>query len=389
MMRLVGIIFAKESIDNLRDRRSIASALVMPLLGPLMVSVLLGVIASTEGRGHPVNVAVVGRANAPNLIAFLEREGAHVSDAPADYEAQVRKGDLDVALVVPETFARDFTAGKPAEVKLVEDGSSTRARATVDRTKRLLRAYSGQIGALRLVARGVSPELADAVSIDVVDLSTRQQHAAALLQIVPMFLLLAAFMGGLYLTIDAMAGERERGSLEPLLVNPVPRAAVVVGKWLAAVVAASAGVALMLAGMTEAIAHAPLEELGLRVSFGRSELLRTAFVLAPLVLFSSALQLLVSTFARTVKEAQTYLSLLTFAPTLPGMFLAMEAIQPAAWMRWVPGLGQQLLLTDVLRGDRVDALPMVGAAVSAALLAAVCLVACARMLGRERVIFGR
>jgi len=388
-MRLIGVIFGKELRDHLRDRRSLMSALMFPLLGPATVVLTLGMLASWQSHDRPLEIAVVGRANAPSLVAFLERAGAQLTDAPADYEAQVRADTLEVVLVIPPDYPRDFRSGRPASVQLVEDGSNNRAQSSVARARRLLQGYARQIGALRLVARGVSPELASAVQVDDVDLATKQQQAAALLNMIPVFLLMAAFLGGMHVAIDSMAGERERGSLEPLMVNPVPPLAVVLGKWLATVVAAAVAVVLMIFGMQLAVAHVPLEELGLRVSFGGHEIGLLLAALLPLALFTAALQLLVATFARSFKEAQTYVTLVMFVPVLPGIFLSLSPLDPRPWMNWVPTLGQQLLMTAAIRGDAASVLGYLAAAAGTLVATAICVAVTARLLVQEKIVFGR
>ena len=389
MMRLIRVVFGKELRDHSRDRRSLLSALLFPLIGPLTIAMVMTLLASWESTSRPLEISVVGQDRAPNLAAFLLRNGAHLSSAPADYESKIKSGDLDVVLVVPEDFGKDFLAGRSATVQIVEDGSNNRTRRAVERTKNLLRIYGHEIGAMRLLARGVDPELAVAVSPDEVDLSTKQQQAASLLNMIPIFLLMGAFIGGMHVAIDAMAGERERGSLEPLLVNPVPPSAVVLGKWLATTVSALVGVLVMLAGTAAAVHRAPLEELGLKVTFGMHEVWLLLVVTVPLLLFTSALQMLVATFARSFKEAQTYVTLVMFVPILPGMFLSLSPIKPKPWMHAVPTLSQDLLMTDVMRGDPVTTLSLVFAGIGAALVAALCLVITARLLVQEKIVFGR
>ena len=122
-------ILRKEIKDHLRDRRSLFSSLLMPLLGPLTFLAMFTLIASWVREDRPLTVPVAGGQNAPNLIAFLQRHGAIVETAPADYEAQVRDGKLDVALSVPEDYGKEFEAGRSAPVLIVSDSSRNNAAA--------------------------------------------------------------------------------------------------------------------------------------------------------------------------------------------------------------------------------------------------------------------
>src|SRR5262249_16594926 len=176
---------------------------------------------------------VAGAAIAPKLVSFLQRQGAIVETAPPDFEAQVRDGKLELAISIPEDNGKEFEAGRSAPVQFYEDSSRTKSRPSVLRARRLLEIYTRRMSALRMIARGVSPALVAPLEVADLDLATTEKTAANLLGMMPLFLLMTVFMGGLHLAIDSTAGERERGSLEALLVNPVRRSSVAAGKWLA------------------------------------------------------------------------------------------------------------------------------------------------------------
>jgi sodium transport system permease protein len=379
-------VFRKETRDHLRDRRSLASALVVPLFYPLLVGVLFTLMASWFTSDQPLDIAVRGQENAPGLIDFLTRHGAQVHVAAADLEARVKAGDDDVALIIPPDYARHFRAGEPAEVEVVHDGSRNRTHHQVERANRLLQTYSGQIGALRLIARGVTPGLVSTLDVADDDVSTKREQGANLLNLIPLMLLVAAVLGGMHAAIDATAGERERGSLEALLITPVARTTLVLGKWLSAGLLALVGVCVALAGFVVAVRFIPLEDLGVRATLGLREVGLMLVAIVPLVCFTTALQLLVSSFAKSFKEAQTYVSMIALAPSLPGMILSFVPLKPTLWMYLVPALGQQLLMVDVMRGTELtwgDALCTVAAALVAA---ALCLALLVRLLGRETTL---
>ena len=392
-LRGLRAVFRKELKDHLRDRRSMTSALMMPLLGPVMFALTFTALADMMREDRPLVVAVAHQERAPNLVAFLERNGAEVKsagDASEDaLEEQVRSGKLDLALEIPDDYGKKFEAGKTAKVQLVIDNSRSKTQVQVRRVQALLRGYASQMGALRLFARGVSPDLASAVQVEEVDVATPEKIAASLLTVVPLFLLLSVFAGGMYLAIDSMAGERERGSLEPLLLNPVTRLQVIAGKWGAVVLASWAAFALALAGFSIALQHVPLQDLGVRAQLGAHEMLGAALVLLPLGLFASAGQMVMALFARTYKEAQTYLSMMMMVPMLPAAFLSISPVETKAWMMLVPVLGQTVLLNDVLRGEALHTSWIALAGAVSAAAAALCAAFAVRMLSQEKIIFGR
>ncbi len=383
------IVLKKEARDHLRDRRSLLSALLMPLLGPLVFAATFGLLAKTLRSDKQLEVPMVNAKAAPSLVRFLERQGARIAIAPADYETQVRDGKLDLALVVGEDYAKEFAAGRGAPLRLVLDASRTRAGVSIRKTVRLIQAYNAELGALRLLARGVSPQLAAPIALEELDLATPQKTAAQVLGMVPLFLLVAAFMGGMHLAIDSTAGERERGSLEPLLINPVLPRDVVVGKWLATVLVTWVAVLCTLFGFLAVLARMPLADLGLRVNIGPREVAGMLLSILPVTLFSASLQMLVATFARTFKEGQTYASLLALVPMIPGVLLMFQQGKPALWMMAVPVLGQTVLMSEMLRGDYAPASWFIAAALVVFAAAIFCLAATVRLLSSERVVFGR
>jgi sodium transport system permease protein len=389
MRALIAAVVRKELRDHLRDKRSLSSAFVGPLLGPAILAVMFTLMASWYRQDKPLELPVVGREHAPSLMAFLERHGAKLTEAPADYEARIQAGKLDAVLVVPTDYAEDFSQGRTAAVQLVIDNSRNQARTTVQRARKLLGGYSGLLASQRLLARGVAPELASPVVVDEVDLATPERMAAAVLNMVPIFLIFAAFMGGMHVAIDVTAGERERGSLEPLLLNPISRGALVTGKWLATAAMALVALVACLAAFLLVTRRVPLQDLGIKAHFDGPAVLGMVAAMVPLALMASALQMLMATYARSFKEAQTYLQLFQILPTLPGMLLAISPVQSQLWMFAVPVLGQQMLAGEVMRGEVLGPVPFLLSALSCGALAVACLALTTRMLREERIIFGR
>jgi sodium transport system permease protein len=308
---------------------------------------------------------------------------------PANPEELVRKGDADIVIVIDPTYAERYRAAELARVRLIVDESRTESQKTVRRIERLLLGYAQELGALRLILRGISPQAAVPLSVEDINLATPQKLAANLLSMVPLFLMLAALVGGMNLAIDSTAGERERGSLEPLLLNPVSRRAIALGKWLATSVVSILVALITLVAFVFTIAQLPLERLGMRVVLGPAEAGLILAAILPLTLFGAALQMLIATFARSFKEAQTYLGLLNLLPMAPAMFLMLGPPSDAWWMLPIPTMAQVATVVSVMRGDSVAGWQLLIIASSSLLYSAVCLGCLERLLRRERIIFGR
>jgi len=388
----IGVIFRKETLDNFRDRRSFFSTLSYALLGPgmiLLMIVILGGVLRNEVE-KPLELPVAGQENAPNLVQFLEQNNVIVQDAPADPRAAVRSGDIVLALIIPESYGEDFVAGKPATLQLVVDNSRTSAATDVNRANALLQMYSRQIGGMRLLARGVSPSLYYALSLEEVDVSTPQSQAFIFLNMLPYFLIMTVFMGGMASIIDATAGERERGSLEPLLINPVARWEFVIGKLLSSLPFAALTILLTLAAFGLIFTFVPTEKfIGMRLTVDVGALGVIFFICLPMIVLAGAVQMIVATFAHSFKEAQTYLGWLPLVPALPGIALAFLPVKPDLWTMLIPTFGQQILINQLIRGEVVTMTNVWVSTIMTTILAAVLIVVAIRLYSREQILFSK
>jgi len=384
------VVCRKELMDWSRDRRSIITVLISSLLAPIIIGVMFTNLASRQRQVEDVTVPVVGGAHAPALMDWLRQQaGVTVVDGPADPEEAVRSRDQDVVVVIADDFAADFTASRPALVRIVADGSSQNARPKVQRVRGLFQQYSAQIGSLRLIARGVSPAVASTLQIEDVEVSSSQQRAAMLLGFIPLFILISAFTGAMPLATDSTAGERERGSIEALLVNPAPRDAIAAGKWIAGTLTAMLSVVVSGGLLFALFQYIPLQDLGIRFHLGQKELIGTLIIVLPVCPLIVGIQMYVATFAKSFKEAQSYLSFLMMVQMVPGMIMMNSAAAKAWWMYYMPWVGAQAILTDVLGNKPIGVTVFVVMGLVNIVLAVVAVRATAGLFLRERIIFGR
>lgn len=384
------VVAAKEIVETFRDRRTIAMTFATAALaGPLFLMLIFNLIASQGERARTLALPVGGAEHAPALVAFLEREGTRILPLPADYEERIRAGDLDVVLVVDPDYAQQVADGKPAKVRLVYDRSRDRARASIEQAESLLRVYGRGWGAQRLIARGVAPSVASPLEVEVVDLATPQQAGALVLFLVAYYGLFATLMGGMPLALDATAGERERQSLEPLLATPATPFEIVAGKWLAVAAFAGLVVVVTLSGFQLTLAYAPLPPVGIPFLFGAREFGRFVVILLPLVALMPALLLWLGSRGRTIKEAQTNISLLVFVVSIiPVAQMFLQRREPE-WLPAVPVSGQYLLLSRALRGEAIAPLEFALSCVVPAILVALALAAVARRFSHEALVAGK
>ena len=374
-MSAARIVFAKECVESLRDRRVLLNALVLgPLLTPVLFLLLMHLIVGREleKAEKPLPVAVIGQKTAPHFVEALQQQGMQALPEVADPEAAVREQRLDLVLRIPPRFADDWRAGRPAQVELIYDSSRQEVRSQVERLQSMIDAFSSRTGSLRLLARGIAPSVATPVVIAGRDQATPQARGALLLGMLPYFLILTALIGGMWLAIDSTAGERERQCLEPLLVNPVGRGAVLLGKMLATATFSMASLVLGLLAFLVVGHLMPADEPGLGLSIGPRFMLLTLAVMVPLVLLIAIAQIWVASFARSFREAQTYLGLAQLVPLIPSVLMMAVPLRPKLWMSAVPLFGQQITILRLLRGEAVSALGIfIGMGVTLAAAAAI------------------
>jgi sodium transport system permease protein len=390
-MGTAATVFGKEFKDAVRDRRTWLIVLFTSILaGPLTLLLLSIYVASVEESAAKREVYVANATAGPTLINFLQRAGATVKDAPEDYAAQIKSGRLQNAvIVVPPDFEARLAAGETIRLQVMFDETATRAQPSTRATLTAVRGFTRELGVQRLLSRGVSPQVLASVEVEELNVASSQSRGAQLLFLVPWLALLGSVAGAISVAIDVTAGERERGSLEPLLVNPAPRTAVAGGKWLAAAASAALSVALTTMLCLLMLRVIPLQDLGIRFRLAAPQVAWILAATLPLCLLSTAIQAYLSTFARSYKEAQTYMGYLIMLPALPGLFSSVYPIGSKPWMYPIPILGQHLLATDVLGGKPPAPMLFVLAAATALAAAFLLVLLTTRMLQREKVVFGR
>lgn len=384
-------VYRKEVRESLRDRRALLNTLGLgPLLGPLIFLILIRVVVGQELKTaeQPLPVAVQGAQRAPHLVDALRAAGATISTAPADPAAAVRDESIDLAISIPAEYPEEWQAGRPATVYVYFDSSRKEAGAHIGRLRGMLEGYGRQVGAMRLLVRGVAPLVTAPVVIAERDQATPASRGATLLAMLPYMLILTAFIGGVFLAVDATAGERERQSLEPLFTTPVRRETLLAGKVLATATFAGLSVLTSLLAFFVVGRFLPTAELGMTVDLGARFLVLVLPVMVPLVLFVAALQTLVAAFAKTLREAQTQLGLLQIVPVVPVLLMTVLPFKTVTWMYAIPLVGQQLVISRALRGDPVGLLPEGLVIASTALAAVLAYAAARRAYRREDLAFG-
>lgn len=383
-------IFFKELLENFRDRRVLINTLVIgPLIGPFLFVLVISFVArqAIERTEADLELPIVGAEHAPNLVGFLERQGVIVKDPPDDPEAAVRAEDEEVVLRIPPEFGDQWRRGRPARVELIADLSQRYAGTTQARVRNLVEAYNRQIAHGRLQLRGVDPGITSPVRLRTVDLSTAASRGGQLLAFLPYVVLITVFIGAMHMAIDTTAGERERKSLEPLLINPLPRWQIMAGKLAATTFFALLTLSLGLVAFIYAMGLLPVEEMDMALNLD-FRVAAIAFVLTlPAALLAAALLTILSSFAKSFREAQSYMGLVMFVPMIPSFWVFINPTRTEDWMTFVPLLSQCVLILEVVRGEMIPVQWIAQSFVSTLALALVLAAFAGTLYNRPRLIF--
>ena len=392
MIGTLRAVFRKEFLETVRDRRALLSSLVMgPLFAPLM---FLGILTlslnqSVSSLDEAIAVTVSGGDHAPNLVQFLREQGLAVTlkdSTDTEIRAWIGDGIDQVVVVIPAAYGQQLAGGQPARVLVYADGSDNKAERRAGRVRAAISGYSGSIAALRLQARGISPLVVQAVVVDSIDVSTPASRATLVLGMLSYIVLLVTLLGGMYLAIDATAGERERGSLEPLLTTPVPRSHLIYGKVLASAFFMVVALALVTVTIALAVRQVPLEEIGMSANFGPGVALAVFLATLPFVAVGASLLTVVASFTRSYKEAQTWLGVVLLVPTLPIAVAGLLDIKASAVLMLVPSLSQHLLIQGFLKSEALPASYAAISTVSTLALGALLTWVAGKLYQRERIL---
>ncbi|HEX4509345.1 MAG TPA: ABC transporter permease subunit [Burkholderiaceae bacterium] len=360
--RAAWTVFRKELVDALRDRRTLVVVLLSSVvMGPVVMAMISGLIDKMQRQAEAREIVVVGIEHAPSLGNFLARQTWVVRAAPADWPAQLRESRLgDPVLVVPTDFEASLAHGVAPRLELLTSSSNGRAQSALGRIERILQGFNQEQASLRLIARGVAPAVLQVVEVDTHDLAGNAARSAQITGMLPFFVLMAVVYGALNASLDITAGERERGSLEPLLATPIGRPALVTGKWGAVFC-----VALLIAVLS-CLSFLPGQWLIRNASvaalfhFGLREALAFILLLAPLAAALSALMMAIAIRCRTVKEAQASNAVVVLAVSMLPLLTLLGQEGESRWQFWAPAVAQTTLMNRVLKSMPIgvgDVLP--------------------------------
>jgi sodium transport system permease protein len=361
--RNVGFVFRKELTDSLRDRRTVLSMFLVPILLMPLLTIGAGVLAALlfgRAREETPTVMVLGGEDSPNVLAELhaQKDIAFVP-ARADYAQEISDKQLRAAIEIPPGFDAAVERGEVPTVRVYMYEGELRSTFGADRLQRFLRDFRDRLVSQRLAARQLPSSLIEPFRIEQKNVATTEQVSGALIGgLVPYFIIVMSLTGAMYPAMDLTAGEKERGTIETILSSPVSRVHLVLGKFLMVFAAAmtTAVLAVMSMGVTFAagkklLASEPqAANLGFSTVFSLKSLVVVFAMVMPLAVLFSAALLAIALFAKSYREAQSYLSPLTIVVMLPAVVSVLPGVELNAALSLIPVLNTSLVSKEIVSG---------------------------------------
>lgn len=388
---MIWALLKKEILDSVRDKRSVMAALMGALVGPIIMVTMFTFSIEQSRSQDTLYVEIENAGLAPQIVELFERADIHQFKMPEEGKKIVVDGEetthSGIVVTFTETFATNLGKAKPAEVIITTDHSDQDARSKVGRLKTVLNGYQSSVIATRLIARGISPNVVNAVKVTDRDTSTPESKSGMLLGMMAVFILMSIFISSTNVAIDTSAGERERNSLELLLMQPVSTFDVVAAKTINTAFYGMLGATLTLILTTVLFPFVPLHKIGLAFNFDAILALKIWLILLPLTLFAASFQLASAFHAKSFKEAQSYIQYSLAIPTvIPMMIEIMEYKHDL--LQWIPVVSQQQAISQLVRGELENYGPVAIGFVITLLVSIGISLFTAKSLRSEKVVLG-
>ncbi len=393
----IGLVYHKEILDILRDRRTVMSMIVVPLvLFPLLMIVMGSIITSQvqELENQQYSVLIVGMENDPELVARLsDSENLDVQELNGDENAEylVQEGLVETVLLIPPMQAEG--SEEAPEVMILANFSREQSQIASRRVRDELEAYR-QVKVEELLDReGVSTSILEPFKITRENVATGEQMTGQLLgTMLPYMLILLTLNGGLYPAVDLTAGEKERGTLETVLVSAASRFEIVLGKFFTVMTASLITAFISFVSFSLVFGYgftmmtASATDLGFEFSISPLAVLLSLAMVIPLSAFFSSLLMTISIFAKSSREAQSYVVPLIFIVILPAMMSMMPGSGAESNQAWIPVVNVSLVMKDILTGS-IDWSMVIITIASTTLYALAGIFVTMRVFQRESVLF--
>ena len=386
MNRLFKIVYAKEMKDMLRDKRALIAIGSYVFGIPLLLAFIIFLMADDRAETVQTSVAIDGYAQAPGMVAFLEKQGLNVSEgAMAEGDPALPQG-IDALIELPGDFADMLRRGQSAPVRLYVDETSRGQAERGNEVSDALNGYGQHVASIRLITRGVPVGLMMPIMVDTADTAPSSFINKMIGNSFTLIFLLAPFVMGMSVALDALAGERERQSLQSLMAQPVDPRTLVAGKWAMVSTFALVGTLLVVAIDLTLLQFVPSDVLPFKLQLTPVGLVIAAVELAFLSMFVASVLLAVSIHAKSFKEGQTYMSMMMMAPVIVGYAKMYGDSKLPEFVNFMPIFADVENLANIFFDGSADMNVLLAAIGSSFIGTILCLWLTARRLSSEQML---
>ena len=390
----IRLIFCKEISGAVRDRRTLISMIIIPLIFYPLLFLGIGyftMMGQQKSESAASVVAVKGGEYAPGLIEILKRdEKIQMVSLTEDLSEGLKSGEIYLLMEIPENLNVNENEQNIQPIIIQYDSTAQHSQTARRRIADLLEEFKQQIIQTRLEGLGLSIDYIQPVNTQWLDISTDERKTGSILgMLLPYIIVILIFIGAMHSAIDITAGEKERGTMATLLVSQLSRMEIVIGKYFTVITISATSMLLGLLGLSIAFLTPAyiLGELSLiKIHFSFYTFILFFLILAPLVGLASAVLLLIGIFARNNKEASTYVTPIYMIAIFLGMISLSQGMELAEPMFFIPILNNSFTFRELLMGiiDWGHILPTLLSNVTIAIIA---LLIAAYLFTRENVLF--
>lgn len=401
-LRNIGTIFRKELKDTVRDRRTMFFALLIPIISmPLLMMVIFKVqmaaVQKIEGARSEIviqNIAQLPQELRDSLMADTTFQVKTETDfAGKTLMDELKQKAFQALVVVPDNFAKAIELESPTDIEIYYDRAEEVSAAAYGKLKDVLSRYRDRIVKLRVVKRQISEDVLKPFRVQGNSVASAKKLAGKTLgSIIPYFLIFTCFLGAMSPAIDLGAGEKERGTIETLMVAPATRGEFVLGKYfvimLTGVMAGLMSLASMTAFFKYMAGDPAMKQMAemLAIQLDMQTVFLILAVVIPIAGIFAAILLSLSIFAKSAKEAQGYIGFLNFFLIIPAFVAMVPGVELNYQLSLIPIVNIALIIKNAIAGT-IEWNYVITAFVSLFALAALALYFAKRWFEREEVLF--
>ena len=397
-LRNVGIVYRKELTEWLRDKRTLISTVLVPLLAfPILMVGMTSLMAVMLGKAEKETpkIMVIGGEDSPRLLEKLRGDSnLEIIPSTSDYKKQINEKEIRAAVEVPKGFDAALDRGDEQTVKIYFYEGEIKSSFGANHIEKFFKDYRDSVISTRLSARNLPSSIIKPFDITQENVAPPEKvSGAALGGLLGYMVILLSMTGAIYPAIDLTAGEKERGTMETILSSPLSRVDLVLGKFFLVLSASlstailsiiSMGTSFYLVGHSGAMAKKDAAVFQLHI--GLPTVLSVFLMALPLAVLFAAALLTIALFAKSYKEAQSYLTPMTFIVVIPAVASLLPGFDLNPKLALIPILSTSLVCKEIVAGTfHWNYILLILA--SSSVYAAFALFIAVKMFQRESVLF--